>query len=271
MLDITVLVITKNEEVNLPYLLENVSGWAKDIVILDSGSTDNTVKIAQSYGARIYTREFDNFSSQRNHLLSLDLSTEWSLVLDADEYLTDDLKIEIEQNINSEEYDGFYLKRRFYWMGTWIKRGYYPTVLMRLARTGMLSCDSREINEHLVCKSTRTNILKHDFIDYNRKSLSDWLIKHNDYSSREAKALFTDKNENYDFFGGQYQRKRWIRVNVWNNLPPIIRPILFVFYRVFFKLGFLDGKKALLYHFLHAFIYRAIIDSKYLEIKWKEK
>ena len=271
--EITFVVLTYNESLNLPYLLENISSIAAQILVLDSYSTDDTVKIATDFGAKVFFRKFDNFSLQRNFALtSLPINTDWVFFIDADEMLTDELKIEILSELSNSKYDGYYINRRFYWKGRWIKRGYYPTSLLRLGRNGKIKCDNRPINEHLVCDTDLVKSLKNDFIDYNRKNLSDWLNKHNDYSTREALQLFDNKKiENTKLFGNQYQRKRWIRQYVWRILPPLIRPVLFFLYRYFIRLGFLDGKEAFMYHFLHAFLYRMLIDFKYLEIKWNTK
>jgi len=271
-LDLTVVILTYNEEVNIGASLDNVNEFAKDLVVLDSHSTDGTVDIAKRFGARIFTREFDDFSRQRKYALEkIGYSTEWLFVLDADELLTDALKEEIRVTIQDTDKDAFFIKRRFYWKGKWIKRGYYPTWLLRLGRTGMITCDDRPINEHLICKNGNVGHLNEDFIDYNQKSLTDWLSKHNSYSDREARQLFLggDNNE-YDFWRSQYERKRWLREKIWNRMPPIIRPFLYFLYRYFFRLGFLDGKEAFMYHFLHAFVYRVLIDFKYLELRWSK-
>ena len=230
MIDLTVMVITYNEELNLPHLLNNVKGWASEVVILDSGSTDETVQLAKDGNCRVYHREFDNFSSQRKYLLNeIPVETNWILVLDADEVLTSELKLEITEAIKSDEADAYLMKRRFYWMGEWVKRGYYPTNLLRLGKTGLINCDDRQINEHMICSTNRIGQLKHDFIDHNHKGLKEWIEKHNQYSDREADALFIVDPTPYSLFKGQYSRKRWIRKNIWNNLPPVIRPFLFFF------------------------------------------
>jgi len=269
--DLTVLILTFNEEINLPYALKNLEGFAKEVVILDSWSSDKTLEIAHGSCATVYRRRFDNFANQRNFALAeIEYATEWLFILDADELITDELKDEICETLNKTHFDAFFIKRRFFWMGQWIKRGYYPTWLLRLGRVGTLVCDERPINEHLVCTTGKVGRLREDFIDYNRKPLSDWLDKHNRYSTLEAQVLLenSDSGENYRFLGSQYERKRWIRAKIWNQLPPLVRPFLYFFYRYFLCLGFMDGKKAFVYHFLHAFFYRVIIDLKYLEKKW---
>jgi glycosyltransferase involved in cell wall biosynthesis len=269
---ITVLILTYNEEKNIEHTLNNVKNFADEVVILDSYSTDQTINIAKEFGAKVHFRKFDDFSSQRKYALnSLPLSGDWIFVLDADEILTEELKQEILTELPATQLDAFIIKRRFYWQGKWIKRGYYPTELLRLGRKGKIDCDNRPINEHIICTTRKVGCLKYDLIDYNRNDLSSWITKHNSYSTREALQLIYNDNTRYNFWGSQYERKRWIRSNIWNNLPPVIRPFLYFIYRYVLKGGFLDGKKAFVYHFLHAFIYRILIDFKYLEIKWSNK
>ena len=269
--DLTVLVLTFNEEENIKFLFENIHNFAKEIVILDSFSTDKTVEISKKFGARVIQRNFDNFSNQRKFSLEqIVYSTEWIFVLDADETLTEELKLEISQIIHDTPFDAFEIKRRFYWQGKWIKRGYYPTWLLRLGRIGKITCDSRSVNEHLICRTGNVGKLNEDFIDYNRKGVGYWLHKHNIYSDFESKELEKGIIENYSLFKSQYERKRWIRQNIWNRLPIIVRPFLYFVYRYILSFGFLDGIKALHYHLLHAFVYRLLIDLKYYELKRKK-
>lgn len=270
---LTVIILTFNEAKNISFALENIGSWADEIIILDSYSTDNTVEIAESYGAKVYFRKFDNFSSQRKFSLNnLPIKNDWIFVLDADEYLLEELKAEISELLKEPENmnDAYFINRRFYWQGKWLKRGFYPTTLLRFGRNGFINCDDRPINEHLVCKTSNIGKLKHDFVDHNRKDLNDWITKHNDYATREAEALIQQDSAEYNFFASQYERKRWIRSNIWNKLPPMFRPFAYFVYRYFIQLGFLDGKKAFMYHFIDSFFYRALIDFKYLEKKWSK-
>lgn len=273
---LTVLIITKDEEVNIRYALDNVTNWAQHVVVLDSGSVDSTVEICNSFGVEVYFREFDDYASQRTHAMkNLPLKTDWVLFLDADEYLLDDLKDEISGMLNAPAHDGYYLRRRFYFSGKWIKfGGYYPTNILRLFKRSKASI-SRKMNEHIIVDGT-TTILRNDFVDDNKKGIHDWIIKHNKYASFEAFELLNAENSDHQqdqlakFFGNQVEQKRWIRQNIWNRLlPPLIRPFLYYFYRYIIRLGFLDGKQGFIYHFLHALYYRMLIDIKYIELKNK--
>ena len=143
-LDLSVVIITYNEEINLPYTLSNISDLAKEVIVVDSYSTDKTVEIAKEHNARIYYRHFDNFSNQRKFSLEkINFNTKWLLVLDADETLTDALKDELRLTINKTDKDAFYIKRKFFWQNHWIKWGYYPTWLLRLGKTGFMTCEDK--------------------------------------------------------------------------------------------------------------------------------
>lgn len=268
---LTVIILTYNEEPNLVQALRSVCGWAQQVVVLDSFSTDRTVQIAREFGAEVYQHRFENYARQRNHALTLPIRTEWILFLDADEWVPPELQREIAEVIDrNPPEDGFYIKRRFIWMGRWIRRGYYPSWILRLARRGRVRCEERQVNEHLIVDGA-VGYLQHDFIHEDRKDLADWIAKHVRYARREADELIKRElrvaQEEIDarLFGTQAQRKRWLRRHVWERLPPFVRPWLFFFYRYVLRGGFLDGRAAFVYHFLHALWYKTLIDAFWLE------
>jgi len=271
---VAVVILTYNEEVNLAQALDSVVGWADEIFILDSMSTDRTVAIAERYGCHIVQHPFEDYAKQRNYALdSLPIRSRWVLFLDADEWLPAALKEEISAVLASDPSEnGFYLKRRLMWMGRWIRRGYYPTWILRLFRYGKGRCEDRAVNEHLIVEGAIGH-LQNDFMHEDRKSLTDWIAKHNGYATREAQELFNTRSapgyQEIDarLFGSQEERGRWVRYRIWNRLPPLMRPFLYGFYRYVLAGGFLDGKEAFIYHFLHAVWYRFLIDTKYLELK----
>ena len=276
--DITVIVLTFNEEINISKSVSNVIEWAKSVFVLDSGSSDRTEEIAESLGAKLFSHHFDNYANQRNYALrELPIETDWVLFLDADEYLTEELKMEISSILADTDYDGFYLRRRFYFMGRWIKYGsYYPIWILRLFKKEKCIVE-REVNEHFIVNG-KVGYLTNDFVDDNKKSISEWIEKHNKYATYEAEQLlsYDDRkgNRKKDKFaslsGSQAQKKRWIREYVWNPLlPPLLRPFLYFFYRYFLRFGFLDGKEGFIYHILHGLWYPFLIDVKYIEMKFK--
>lgn len=271
---LAVVILTYNEEANIAQALDSIAGWANEIFILDSLSTDRTLDIAGQYRCHIAQNKFENYAKQRNYALDhLPIKSEWVLFLDADEWLPRELKQEVSDLIlASPEENGFYLSRRLIWMGRWIKRGYYPTWILRLLRYGKGRCEDRAVNEHLLVQG-KTGKLRNDFMHEDRKGVTDWIAKHNGYATREAQELFnirvTPDYREIDarLFGTQAQRKRWLRHKVWNRLPPLIRPLFYFFYRYVLAGGFLDGKAAFVYHFLQGLWYPMLIDIKYLEMK----
>ncbi len=270
--DVAVVILTRNEEANIAQALDSVSGWARQIFIVDSFSTDRTLDIAKAYQCEIVQHAFHNYAKQRNFAINgLAIESDWIFFLDADEWLTGELKKEISTVIGSNPVEnGFYIKWRFIFMGRWIRRGYYPTWILRLFRKGTARCEERGVNEHLIVDGA-VGRLNNDFIHEDRKSISEWIAKHNNYAGMEARELFKGSCRSGEidarFFGTQAERKRWLRNHVWNHMPPLVRPFLFFTYRYVFRGGFLDGRAALIYHFLQALWFPLIIDVKYLEMR----
>lgn len=266
--------MTYNEEANIAQALASVSGWAGEVFILDSYSNDRTLEIARQFDCEVVQNKFENFAKQRNFALDhLPITSEWVFFLDADEWLSEALKQEISALlVISPVENGFYIKRRLIWMGCWIRRGYYPSWQLRLFRNGKGRCEDRAVNEHLIVEG-QVGHLSNDFTDQNLKGVTDWIAKHNGYATREARELLNMRNaQGYQeidarLFGTQVQRKRWLRYKIWNNLPPVIRPFFYFFYRYILTGGFLDGREAFIYHFLQALWYPLLIDIKYLEMK----
>lgn len=272
---LTVIILTRQEEGNIAHSVGNVISWAQQVFVLDSGSTDQTCSIASTLGAQIFYRNFDNYAAQRNYAIrELPVVTDWIFFLDADEYLTEDLKNEIagmfmDDSING--FDGYYLKRRFYFMNQWIRYGgYYPTWILRLFKKHKALFE-REVNEHINLSGT-ISYLKFDFVDHNRKGFHEWMDKHNRYASLEAQQ-FEKRHEGItSFWGTQSERKQWIRQHIWNKLlPPLVRPFMYFIYRYFIRFGFLDGRVGFIFHFLHGLVYPFLIDVKYLELKYYSK
>jgi glycosyltransferase involved in cell wall biosynthesis len=127
--DVAVIILTYNEEINLPQALESVVGWAREVFVVDSSSTDRTVEIARRYGCHVVQHPFEDYTKQRNFALSaLPIEAAWIFFLDADEWLPEPLKEEIANRLAAEAAEcGFLVKRRLIWMGRWIRHGYYPT------------------------------------------------------------------------------------------------------------------------------------------------
>ena len=265
--NLTVIILTYNEEIHIDRVIRNVKPWAQKVVILDSGSNDKTLEIIRSNGISVYFRAFDNYSNQRNYAIkNLDITTDWILFLDADEYLSEELKIEIDLSIKDSDCEGFYLRRRFYFMGKWIKfGGYYPTYILRLFKKDS-GYFQREINEHFVIEG-KTSFLKNDFVDDNIKPFEFWAKKHIDYAKLEGLDLYESnrisdqKKHNISFNSKDF--KHWMRYRIFNKLPSLLRPLIYFTYIYIFRLGFLNGFPGFIYHINHDFIYRFQIETFY--------
>jgi len=293
-ISVSVIILTYNEELNLEKCLKSVAGLASEVFIVDSYSKDKTLEIAKKYSCKIVKHPFENQAKQFNWALdNLKIKTEWILRLDADEYLTDELKKEIIETLSKEEIsinqlnphksastiiNGFYIKRRVHFMGRWMKYGgYYPAWFLRLFRYGKARYEEREVDEHAVLLSGQASRLKNDFIDENRQKLEWWIGKQNNHSSREVLALLREEEEkdkirvSPSFFGNQAEQKRWLKEKLFMKSPMFFRAWLYFIYRYFFRLGFLDGKRGLIFHFFQGFWYRFLVDAKIFEAKMKNR
>jgi glycosyltransferase involved in cell wall biosynthesis len=274
---LAVIILTRNEEANIAQALDSAAGWANESFVLDSSSTDRTLEIAHRYSCQVAQNKFTNFGLQRNYALEhFPVRCEWVLFLDADEWLPEALKREISTLIaTSPAENGFYINRRLIWMARWIRRGYYPSWILRLFRYGKGRCEDRALNEHLIVEGA-TGYLRNDLMHEDRKSVTEWIAKHNGYAALEALELVNAhpalgyREIEARLLGTQAQRRRWLRHKVWNRLPPLIRPLFYFFYRYVLAGGFLDGRESFGYHFLQALWYPMLIDVKYLELLDKD-
>ncbi|HYE75984.1 MAG TPA: glycosyltransferase family 2 protein, partial [Blastocatellia bacterium] len=198
-LNLDLIVLTYNEEANLAHCLKSVCGMVRNIFVVDSGSTDRTVEIAREFGAQIFTHAFTNQAEQFNWALeNLPIQSDWVLRLDADEYLSNELRDELAAVLPTlpDEITGLYLKRRMIFLGRWIRYGgYYPTWLLRVFRRGKAQSELAEMDEHIVLLEGSARRLTHDFSDHNRKGLSAWLLKHEAYASRQVRVLLRGQKE----------------------------------------------------------------------------
>lgn len=277
---VTVIVLTLNEERNLPACLESVAGWADEIFVVDSGSTDRTSEIAKRYGAAPVTHTFESHARQWQWALTnLPLATPWILALDADQSLTPELRDEITAALAQWAGDaapvGAYLNRRQIFRGRWIRHGgYYPKYLLKLFRRDAVRLDEGDLVDHHFTVDGPTALLNGDLIEDNRNEseIAVWIAKHNRYAvlqAREEHARWDAQASGLDdarFFGTPDQRIRWQK-NLWNRLPLFVRPLAYFLYRYVFRLGVLDGKQGFIFHFFQAFWYRLLVDINRDELR----
>ena len=271
---VSVLVLTRNEEANIAACLKSV-GWADEVFVVDSFSTDRTVVIAERLGAKVSAHRFQGYAAQRNWALGhLPFSNDWVLMLDADERVPAALAAEIARVARDplEDHAGFYLKFRHIFLGRWLKHGgLYPTWVLRLFRRQRVRIEERPLNEHAILDGA-AGYLQQAFDHQDRKPLADWVARHNRYAGLEAEEFLQetlaggyDSSIRIRFRGSQAERKRWIKLKVWNRLPLLLRPFLFFFRNYFLKLGFLDGRPGFVYHVLWSFWYPFLVSARILE------
>jgi glycosyltransferase involved in cell wall biosynthesis len=269
--NLSVIVLTYNEEANLPACLKSLTGLPCNLFIVDSGSTDRTLAIAAEHAASVLCHPFDNYSAQRNWSQeNVPIETPWVLHLDADERLMPELVEELKQVLADPPADvaGFLLRKRTIFMGRWIRHGgHYPSYHLRMFRTGAGRCEDRLYDQHFVVEGGLAK-LDHDYLDVVASKLSTWTARHARWAEMEAQEILgaqTGAGQVVpDAFGNPIQRRRWLR-NTYVRGPLLARAALYWFYRYFFRLGFLDGTPGLIFHFLQGFWFRFLVDAMIYE------
>ena len=261
---VSVLIPAKNEEENLPACLTSVAR-ADEVFVVDSQSEDRSVEICEQYGAQVVQFNFNGrWPKKKNWSLdNLPFKHDWVLIVDCDERITDELWDEIAQAIQKPGCNGYYLNRRVFFLGKWIRfGGKYPDWNLRLFRHAhgryenlhteeIRNTGDNEVHEHVVIENGEVGYLKQDMLHIDFRDMFHWLQRHNRYSNWEARVYYNilngmgeDGTIGANLFGDSVQRKRFLK-KIWVRLPfkPFLRFVLFYFIR----LGFLDGQAGYIY------------------------
>lgn len=232
-LSLSIVVITFNEEANLARTLSSVT-WADEILVLDSGSTDRTREIAESFRAKFLVEPWKGFAAQKNSALAK-AAGDWILSLDADEEVEPALASEIRQALAANPtVAGFWIPRKNFFLGRWMKHGgFYPDRKLRLFRRGAGQFQDRLVHEDIRLEGASTQ-LQHHLLHHAYPTLSDYLEHMNRYSSLGAEMACSTGSRGFSF------------------VDIAIRPKLTFFYNYLLRLGFLDGREGLLLHAYHA-------------------
>ena len=265
---ISVLILTRNEEQDLPGCLASVS-WSDDVHVFDSESTDRTAEIAHAYGASVTTRHFDGYARQRNAALQLPFRYPWILVLDADERPTPELSVELQRTVRSAPADtsAFRLRRRDFLWGTWLKHAQLTPFYVRLIRPGRVHY-TRDINEQIEVQGRIGELAAPlDHLAFS-KGLAHWVAKHNAYSTKEAELLASGDavraaSLRQAFFAKDFHERRVAQKAIFYKLPG--RPLIKWLYMMFARGAILDGHAGITYATLQAF-YEYLIQTKCKEI-----
>jgi glycosyltransferase involved in cell wall biosynthesis len=274
---LTVVVLTHNEELNLPACLDSLRPVPHRLVVVDSGSSDATLTIANSTGARVLTHPFESHARQWSWTLEqLGPNADWVLGLDADQRLSPQLACELAALFGRPiDQDGFYVNRRQIFRGKWIRNGgYYPKYLLKLFRASKVRFDERDLMDHHFYVDGRLGTLRSDLIEDNRKEadIGFWLAKHLRYAELHAREELVRRRAAKPWlvtpklFGTPDERVAWFKQR-WYTLPLYLRPFGLFTYRYILRLGFLDGKQGFIFHFLQSFWYRLLVDIRIDEMR----
>lgn len=271
----TIILLTFNEESNIPELKANLAHLDAPVYVVDSYSSDKTVELIHEIGWKLDQHPFENYSRQRNWAQANNpFQTEWVLHLDADERLTPDLIQWLKTSFEklSVETDGFMFGRRAIFMGQWIKSHYnYHLRLYRAAKGG---CEDKAYDQHFIVKGTTKLIKKADMTSKVCDTLDEFIQKHNKWATLEANDIIAqaaDGEVSPELKGTPIERTRWLKNNVFQKAPLFLRSFAYFFYRFFIRLGFLDGTRGFIFHVLQAFWFRFLVDAKVYEKKTNKK
>jgi glycosyltransferase involved in cell wall biosynthesis len=271
---ISILILTCNEQDNLPVCLDSVA-WADDVLVLDSFSTDRTLDIARSRGVRVLQNRFVNFAEQRNFGLAHgELKHNWVLHLDADERVTSELKEEMFATVASAKKDAYAMSSKIIFQGRWLRHaGLYPSYQVRLGRRDKLGFAQFGHGQRENLPPGRIGRLRESLVHENfSKGLEHWFEKHNRYSTAEARHCLDGHRESKldwpALVGGDALRRRRLFKDISIRLP--FRPALRFGYMYFAKLGILDGVPGFHYCRLLA-IYEYMVTLKMKELQRRNR
>jgi glycosyltransferase involved in cell wall biosynthesis len=241
---LSVVIITHNEEAHIGRTLASVQPLVADgkgeIIVVDSGSTDRTVEIAKSFGAKVFIEEWKGYAAQKNSAIDK-AEGDWILSLDADEELEPEFAGEMmaieeaQARGGAASPAGFWIPRKNFFLGRWIKHGgFWPDPKLRLFRKGAAGFEKRLVHEDAKLIEGVSRQLKHAILHHSYPTLADYIDHMNRYSSLGAEMAVAKSPRGFSLF----------------NI--VLRPLATFFYNYFFRLGFLDGREGLLLHLYHA-------------------
>ena len=275
---LSVIILTYNEEKHINRSIKSVLKISNDIIIVDSFSTDKTIKIASKFNVRIFRNKFVNQAKQFNWALNnIKIKNNWILRLDADEYLSKELIIEIKKklpeiNLN-KEINGICLIRKQFFLRKLIRfGGRGKLIMLRLFRKNYGICENRLMDEHIMIKKGKILKFKNFFYDDNFNNLEYFKEKHERYAKREAKQYLIDQNNKRKSIFKYNTRtiiKKFLINNIYYKIPYQISSMLYFLIRYIFLLGFLDGINGLKYHYIQGFWYRYLVGKNLIKLKNK--
>lgn len=274
---LAVVILTHNEALHIGRALDHLASIASEVFLIDSGSTDGTIEIAEGRGAMVLRNTWVNYAQQFQWGLdNAPITADWVLRLDADEIIEPDLVADIAARLPTLPVGvtGVNLKRKHIFMDRWIRNGgRYPLTLLRIWRRGKARIEQRWMDEHMLLTEGTAITFDGSFSDHNLNDLSFFTAKHNKYATREAIDVL---NQKYGLFArdnaldersasSAASGKRWLKEAIYNRLPFWVGPLGYFLYRYIVQLGFLDGREGLIYHGLQGGWYRFLVAAKVVE------
>lgn len=269
--DVTAIVLTKNEEKNLPDCLQSLRGFASRVVVVDSGSTDATCEIARAAGAEVLVHAFETHGRQFNWVLdNANIATKWTFRLDADERLTPALAEELVglmQAHDADDTNGVVMEAWMYFMGRRLKHARRQKRKLMLFKTGLARSEDRYIDEHTRLLRGELVYARKRFLHYDFKDMNHYVAKLNWYAGREVRDYFAHlegaaRKGDIDQLN---QGVRNMKYGFYYRLPMFSRCWMLFVFDYIFKLGFLDGREGFLYHYMYSRFYRTLVDAKIYE------
>lgn len=271
MVDLTAIILTKNENLNIESCIKSIKHFAKRIVVVDSFSDDNTVDVAKSLGADVYKNEFIDYSTQFNWALdNSKITTEWCLRLDADERFTDELKQEVTKIIKNNKntnINGIVLEASLYFLNKKLRFGASRKRKLMIFRYGQGRIENRKMDEHTILSSGTSITAKNRYLHYDYKNIDIFVKKLNWYATRELYDYLEYRNNSAiaSLNDERIKKTRKLKFGLYYKLPLFFRSFILFNYFHFFKLGFLDGREGYIYNYLYTRYYRLLVDIKIYE------
>lgn len=271
MTDVTAIILTQNEQANIAACMQSIAGFAKRVVVLDSGSTDDTCAIARSLGADVLTHPFTYYAAQFNWGIdNAGITTKWTLRLDADERFTPEVCARCEKLLaahGDDDVNGVVIESNFYFLGRLMKHGGAKKRKIMLFKTGHGRIEDRKRDAHTVLLDGKTVAVGERFLHYDFKDLTSYINKYNWYATREMlDYLAFAAGGSFDVNTDERLRKhRRMKFLVYYRAPMFFRCWLWFMYQYYFRLGFLDGREGYLYHYFESYWYRFLVDAKIYE------
>lgn len=287
MQDITCIILTKDEALHIERCIRSVQKICREVLVVDSFSTDETCAIAESLGAKVVQHKFTNQAAQFNWAIdNLDIDTEWIWRVDADEIIEDGLAEIADRELPKlpKSVNGIYVNKKIVFMNRpLLHGGWYPAQQIKIVRKGFGRSEDKLMDEHLVVTSGETVSWNGDQTDWNLKPLDWWWEKHEGYAMREAlmqveRVVSSSKfqvsgNESQGsierkgkLFGNNAEFKRWMK-NLYSKCPLYVRPIIYFIGRYIFMGGFLDGYAGWYWHTRQGLKYRMLVDKNIAKLR----